>query len=183
MQSKNENQTITTALMFANGAHCALGQRRKYTGLPYIVHPLEVMMLVGHTPGATEEMLMASLLHDTVEDTGVTLRDIELNFGPVIAKLVEECTDIARPEDGCRAVRAAINRAHAAKASPQAQTIKLADIASNCRNIAESDPDFAVTYLGEKRLALEVLTQGDSVLYRHTHQLVHSAIDSLKEKA
>lgn len=180
MHSKNENQTPVTAVMFAAGAHCAMSQRRKYTGEPYIVHPFEVMVLVGKTPGATEEMMMAAALHDTVEDTGVTLADIALNFGAVIAKLVEECTDIARPEDGCRAVRVAINRAHAAKASPEAQTIKLADIISNCQNIAQSDPDFAATYLDEKRLALDVLTQGDKVLHRHAHILVHSSLDQLK---
>lgn len=183
MLSKNENQNPVTAIMFAAGAHCAMSQRRKYTGEPYIVHPFEVMTMVGKTPGATDEMMMAAALHDTVEDTGVTLADIEMNFGAVVAKLVEECTDVAKQGDGRRrALRVAINRAHAAKASPEAQTIKLADIISNCQDVAQSDPDFAVTYLDEKRLALEVLTKGDKALHRRAQILVHSSIEFLKEK-
>ena len=65
---------LKKAIEFATKAH--EGQVRKYTGEPYIVHPLEVAEIV-KTVEHTEEMLMAAVLHDTVEDTDTTIEDID----------------------------------------------------------------------------------------------------------
>ena len=75
---------IEKAIQFATEAH--EGQIRKYTGEPYIVHPLAVMETVS-TVEHTDEMLMAAVLHDTVEDCDVTLDDIVSHFGPIVADL------------------------------------------------------------------------------------------------
>lgn len=67
------------ARVFATAAHGAVGQVRKYTGEPYINHPAEVVQIVRsvqHTP----DMIAAAWLHDVVEDTAVTLEDIEQHF-------------------------------------------------------------------------------------------------------
>lgn len=72
------------ALEFAKTAHEAVGQRRKYSNEPYIVHPMAIARLV-KTVSHTPEMVAAALLHDTVEDTNVELADIEQSFGPVVA--------------------------------------------------------------------------------------------------
>ena len=93
---------LDKAIQFATKAH--EGQTRKYTGEPYIVHPLAVMEIV-KTVEHTEEMLMAAVLHDTVEDCDVTLDQIAFNFGHVVADLVEELTYVSVPEDGNRAFR------------------------------------------------------------------------------
>ena len=64
---------VEKARVFATAAHAAVGQLRKYTFEPYIVHPAEVFAIVSTVDGATEEMMAAAWLHDTVEDTGVTI--------------------------------------------------------------------------------------------------------------
>lgn len=151
------------ALLFASDAHCE--QKRKYTHEPYINHPIEVAAIVCAVTG-DEEMIAAAYLHDVVEDCGVKLSEIEEKFGPEVAKLVEELTDVSKPEDGNRQKRKELDRLHLAKASPRAKTIKLADLISNTRSIKEHDPDFAKIYLAEKEKLLAVLTEGDRSLYK-----------------
>ena len=155
---------VEHARMFAHGAHFAVGQLRKYTNEPYIVHPFEVAQIVATVPDATEEMIAAAWLHDVVEDTGVTLDQVHLLFGAEVAKLVFWLTDASRPEDGNRVARKAIDRAHIAKAPAAAQTVKLADLISNTKSIMAHDPEFAKVYLEEKRLMLEVMTKGHPAL-------------------
>jgi (p)ppGpp synthase/HD superfamily hydrolase len=157
------------ALDFATIAHA--GQKRKYTGEDYIVHPIEVAKIVksvAHTP----QMVAAALLHDVVEDTDVSLEDISIKFGPDIADLVSDLTDVSKPEDGNRATRKALDRAHTARASAAAKTIKLADLISNSRSIVEFDPHFAKVYLKEKALLLGVLTDGDQILWKKAAEFV-----------
>jgi (p)ppGpp synthase/HD superfamily hydrolase len=156
---------VHKAQVFAIAAHSAVGQKRKYTGEPYFVHPAEVARIVAEVPGSTPEMVAAAWLHDTVEDTRVTATDIHMNFGPEVAVLVSWLTDVSKPEDGNRAHRKAMDRAHTAEAPAEAQTIKLADLISNSKSIMQHDPAFAKTYLEEKRLMLEVMTKGDRSLH------------------
>lgn len=152
---------IEKARAFATAAHAAVGQLRKYTFEPYIVHPAEVAALVATVPGHTPEMVAAAWLHDTVEDTGVTIELIRSEFGVEVAELVGWLTDVSRPDHGNRAARKAVDRAHTAGAPAAAQTIKLADLIANTRSIMQHDEKFAVTYLAEKRMLLEVMTKGD----------------------
>jgi (p)ppGpp synthase/HD superfamily hydrolase len=162
MDTKEQAMTlIEKARAFATAAHAAVGQLRKYTFEPYIVHPAEVAALVATVPGHTPEMVAAAWLHDTVEDTGVTIELIRSEFGAEVAELVGWLTDVSRPDHGNRAARKAVDRAHTAGAPAAAQTIKLADLIANTRSIMEHDEKFAVTYLAEKRMLLEVMTKGD----------------------
>lgn len=163
---------VEKARVFATAAHAAAAQLRKYTNEPYIVHPAEVFRIVSTVDGATPEMLAAAWLHDVVEDTGVTIETIREMFGEKVAELVGWLTDVSRPEQGNRATRKAIDRAHTAMASAEAQTIKLADLISNCTSIREHDEAFAKIYFEEKRLLLEVLTKGDPVLLERARALV-----------
>lgn len=163
---------VHKAQVYAMAAHAAVGQRRKYTNEPYIVHPAEVASIVASVPGSTPEMVAAAWLHDVVEDTGCTFTDVHMAFGIDIATLVGWLTDVSRPEDGNRAVRKAIDREHTAQAPAEAQTIKLADLISNSRSIMAHDPKFAATYLEEKRQLLAVMTRGDRVLHARASALV-----------
>lgn len=147
---------------FATKAHT--GQVRKYTYEPYITHPAKVVEIVRSVPH-TEAMLCAAWLHDTVEDTSVTLEDIAVTFGSEIATLVENLTDVSVSSDGNRAIRKAIDREHTAKASVDAKTIKLADIIDNTESINKHDAKFAKVFGAEKKLLLEVLTEGDATLF------------------
>jgi (p)ppGpp synthase/HD superfamily hydrolase len=88
---------FTQAVDYARQVHIVL---RKGTQLPYMAHLLGVASLVlgesGHVPFlVTEDMVIAALLHDAVEDEGglPRLRDIEARFGKDVARIVEGCTD------------------------------------------------------------------------------------------
>jgi len=161
------------AMIFAMNAHRL--QMRKYTGEPYIVHCAGVVELVQRVPHS-KEMLAAAWLHDTVEDCGVTLETISEKFGGMVAALVEQLTDVSKASDGNRAKRKAIDRAHTAAATPEAKTIKLADLIDNSRSILERDPEFAKVYLAEKRLLLdEALRDGDPTLWKMADEIVRRA--------
>lgn len=152
------------ALAYATWAHASIDQRRKYSNEPYIVHPIavaDIVRSITHTP----EMIAAALLHDTVEDTSVTLGDIWREFGEDVANLVSWLTDISTPAMGNRAARKAIDLEHTAMAPRMAKTIKLADLIDNSISIKAHDPDFWRVYRHEKLRLLEVLREGDATLW------------------
>jgi (p)ppGpp synthase/HD superfamily hydrolase len=84
------SQKLFQAIEFATKAHS--GQFRKHTKIPYIVHPLGVAKILIES-GCSEEVVVAGLLHDTVEDTEVTLDQIESEFGKEVARLVEGASE------------------------------------------------------------------------------------------
>jgi (p)ppGpp synthase/HD superfamily hydrolase len=168
------------ACLFAQEAH--KGQVRKYTGEPYFFHVLEVAQIVEQVTNDVN-MWCAAVLHDTVEDCGITLTQITEEFGSDVADLVEWLTDVSRPEDGNRAARKEIDRRHTAAASPRAKTIKLADFLSNMQNIADKDPKFAAVYCKEKRALMPDLVQGDSTLYARAMALLEKVEAQLNEQS
>lgn len=171
MLEGNQSGLVERAFLFASKAHGSIGQTRKYTGLPYITHPIAVTGIVASV-GSTPEMRAAAMLHDTVEDTPTTIEDIELAFGEEVATLVGWLTDVSRPEDGNRAMRKGLDRQHSAMSPAAAQTIKLADLIDNSRSILAHDPAFAAVYLEEKALLLDVLTLGDRKLWAQAQAIV-----------
>ena len=162
-------EKLQEAIEFATEAHG--DQKRKYTGEPYITHPIAVMEIVREVPH-TEEMLMAAVLHDTVEDTPVTIEDIKTKFGTKVAELVDGLTDVSRPEDGNRKTRKALDRAHLAKQNAEVQTIKLADLIHNTMSIGLYDPHFYKVYKEEKIKILDVLKLGNQTLMHRAQQQV-----------
>jgi hypothetical protein len=96
-----------------------------------------------------------------VEDQGVLAETLREEFGEIVAAGVLLLSDL---EAGNRAERKAASRARLAEAPGWVQTIKCADLISNTSSIVKHDPKFAVTYLEEKRLLLDVLTKADSRL-------------------
>lgn len=164
-------QLIDYACRYATEAHG--DQKRNYTGEPYVVHPIAVAETVAlYTPDV--DVICAAFLHDVVEDTDRTLADIKKAFGYRTSVFVEEVTDIDKPEDGNRAFRKAMNRAHLAKASPQGQTIKLADLIDNTTSIIKYDRNFAKVYMKEKAELLKVLTKGEGHLQVIANAIVRS---------
>ncbi len=161
---RTTNSLVRRAKEFAVQAHTRIVHLRKYTSAPYAVHLENVAALVS---SATDEpeTLAAAWLHDVVEDTPVTLDDLEREFGRPVAALVESVTDVSRPADGNRAVRKRKDREHLAKASSAAKTIKLADLIDNCRDICRNDQKFAQVYLAEMNDLLKVLRDGNVQLY------------------
>ena len=164
---------INKARQFAKQAHESIGQRRKYTNEPYIVHPKAVAGLVA---GVTDDeaMICAAWLHDVVEDTPVSIRQIETGFGDDIAALVSDLTDVSGPHHGNREARKLIDLKHTQAASARAKTVKLADLIDNTASITLYDPDFARIYMAEKKRLLGVLREGDEVLFEMAMEIVET---------
>lgn len=154
---------IEKALKFATHAH--EGQVRKYTGDPYIVHPIAVSKIVESVTD-DKEVICAALLHDTVEDTDVSLEQLENEFGSRVALLVENLTDISTLDQGNRKTRKKIDLEHTAKAVPEAKTVKLADLIHNSASITKYDSKFSEIYMNEKKELLTVLKEGNELLYK-----------------
>jgi len=81
---------IFDAISFATESH--KGQFRKGTKIPYIVHPINVgkILIENNCP---DEVVEAGILHDTVEDTNVTIEDIQRKFGDQVAEIVSGCSE------------------------------------------------------------------------------------------
>jgi (p)ppGpp synthase/HD superfamily hydrolase len=158
-------------MQFARRVHAA--QQRKYTGNPYADHLAEVAGIVaatGELPGVTLDTAIAvSWLHDCMEDQGVTFDELQREFSFVIASGVRDLSDL---ETGNRAARKAASRERLSRAEGWIQSIKCADLISNTSSIVRHDPKFAVVYLEEKRLLLEVLRQADPRLVRMAERQV-----------
>jgi (p)ppGpp synthase/HD superfamily hydrolase len=165
---------MNNAKLFAIAAHSATGQKRKYTDEPYWHHPQNVARWVATTDQALKmpEIIAAAWLHDVVEDTEISIAEIDSLFGPKVAQLVAEVTDISKKEDGNRVARKAIDRVHLSMASAEGQTIKLADLIDNSESIVERDPEFAKVYMKEKTALLKVLIAGDQFLYKTASAIV-----------
>ncbi len=159
------SKLVKQAREFATVAHQRINHRRKYTKQPYEVHLKSVAHIVASVTD-DEEMIAAAWLHDTVEDTAATHYDIEQQFGKEVHDLVYALTDISKQGDGNRATRKGIDRAHLARASVRAKSVKLADLIDNLRDICKHDAKFAKVYLQEMTALLEVLGEGDEVLLR-----------------
>lgn len=86
-------QLVSKAIIFATKAHD--GMRRKHSPSPYILHPVEVAAIVGSLTNS-EETIAAAALHDVVEDAGITIQEIEEQFGPRVAELVASETEDKR---------------------------------------------------------------------------------------
>jgi hypothetical protein len=176
--SDNSEGLVPRAARFATQAHRRIDQRRKYSKQAYEVHLKAVADIVASISD-DEEMIAAAWLHDTVEDTPATLEDIEREFGPYVAGLVSDLTDISRPGDGNRAMRKALDRAHSAQASPRAKTVKLADLIDNCRDICSHDARFARVFLVEMAALLEVLGEGNEQLMRRAQRTLEKCAAKL----
>lgn len=81
------------AVQMAVTAH--QGQRRKGKDMPYITHPVSVALTLA-AAGCPEEVVIAGLLHDTLEDTEVRAEQIEGEFGPRVLAIVQSCTEDKR---------------------------------------------------------------------------------------
>lgn len=136
-----DTELLDRAIIFAVHAHA--GTERRGKGFPYIVHPMEAVEIVA-TMTSDQELLAAAALHDTVEDTDITLEDIRREFGERIANLVASESDtfeegVSEQDSWHSRKKAAIDRL--AKASHDAKIVALGDKLSNMRAIAR---DYAV---------------------------------------
>jgi guanosine-3',5'-bis(diphosphate) 3'-pyrophosphohydrolase len=154
-------------------------QRRK--GLarePYINHLLEVASLVTEATGGVDpNAVIAALLHDAVEDQGVTSDELASEFSQHVADIVMEVTDDkALPKDERKRKQVE----NAAKKSRQAKLIKLADKTSNLRTIAASP---AADWTVERRLEYVAWAKAVVAGLRGTSPWLEGQFDEAAERA
>lgn len=131
------NNKLLAAIAFAALKH--RDQRRKDAAAsPYINHPIALANVLANEGGIDDErVLIAAILHDTIEDTETTELELVREFGQEIAGIVMEVTDDkALP----KAERKRLQVEHAATISRRAKLVKLADKICNLRDIASSPP-------------------------------------------
>ena len=129
-------ELLDRAIVFAVRAHA--GTERRGKGFPYIVHPMEAVEIVA-TMTSDQELMAAAALHDTVEDTDVTMDQIRAEFGDRIASLVASESDtfeqgVSEEDSWHTRKQTAIDRL--ASASHDAKIVALGDKLSNMRAIA-----------------------------------------------
>ena len=129
-------ELLDRAIIFAVHAHA--GTERRGKGYHYIVHPMEAVEIVA-TMTADQELLAAAVLHDTVEDTDVTVEQLRVEFGERVASLVADESDVmpegmTEEDSWHQRKQAAIDRL--SKASHDAKTVAMGDKLSNMRAIA-----------------------------------------------
>lgn len=131
-------QKYTKCLNFAAIKHST--QRRKNKEkTPYINHPIGVANILANEGDITDlDVLMAAVLHDTVEDTDCSFEEIEEHFGKEIRGIVEEVTD---DKTLPKMERKALQIVHAKTASPKAKLIKLGDKLYNLRDLEKEIPE------------------------------------------
>lgn len=173
-------EDVREVLQFARDAH--EGQTRKYTGDPYIVHPIMVAQILC-VAKPTADMVKAALLHDVVEDTPVEIGDIQYLFGPDVAHYVAGLTDTEwdhpRPN---RATRKAHDAQRLAGAGYEVQTIKFADFLANGYDIVEHDPHFAKQYLKEMGAAIKGMKDGHAGLRAYAQAMIDTKLEGLRNE-
>ena len=131
---KLDTERFASALEYATRAHAE--QMRKGSEIPYLSHLLAVAALVLED-GGDEDEAIAALLHDVVEDQGgeERLADVEREFGPRVAAIVESCSDtLVTPKPPWRDRKAAYVL-HLEEAEPSSVRVSLADKVHNVRTI------------------------------------------------
>lgn len=130
-----DSELLDRAIVFAVNAHHNTERRGK--GFPYIVHPMEAVEIVA-TITSDQQLLAAAALHDTIEDTDVTVEQLRAEFGERIANLVHAESDqftegVSEEESWHDRKQAAIDRL--AAASHDAKIVAMGDKLSNMRAI------------------------------------------------
>ena len=195
-----DTDLLDRAIKFAVDAHHNTERRGK--GFPYIVHPLEAVEIVA-TITPDQELLAAAALHDTVEDTDVTVEQIRAAFGERVAALVHaesdqingELFDGANEEETWHARKqAAIDRL--AAASHDAKIVAMGDKLSNMRAIwrdyqTQGDALWNIFHVKDKAshewhyrgLAASLSELGDTFAYQEFVRLIDEVFGKWKVKS
>src|SRR5581483_470219 len=134
--------TVFDAIEFAARAHA--GQYRKGTRIPYILHPLSVARILIECD-ASDDVVIAAVLHDIVEDTKITLADVRAEFGDDVARLVEGMSEPNRSDTWENRKQATLD--YLETAPQDVLLIEIADKLDNIRGMRQDvEQDGAATW-------------------------------------
>ncbi|WP_407875193.1 HD domain-containing protein [Qipengyuania nanhaisediminis] len=140
----SDTARLLEAASFAAEKH--RDQRRKDArATPYINHPIEVARILAEANVGDVEVLMAAILHDTIEDTETTAEELTKTFGERVCGLVLEVTDDKGLD---KLERKRLQVVNAATKSDCAKLIKIADKIANLRDLKASPPDWCEQRVG-----------------------------------
>lgn len=139
-KTKEERKRIRKAFDVALEAHKDM---RRKSGEPYIYHPIAVARIVAEEIGLGTTSIICALLHDTVEDTDITLEDVEVLFGPKESKIIDGLTKISGVFDQSTSLQAENFRKMLLTLSDDVRVIliKLADRLHNMRTLGSMRHD------------------------------------------
>ena len=170
-----ETKTLLHAIAFAADKH-RFQKRKDTAGTPYINHPIQVALTLIDTGEEThDDLLVAAVLHDTIEDTQTTPEEISEKFGPAVLNLVLEVTDDKTlPKEE----RKRLQVLNAAKKSAWARKLKLADKICNVTDIIHNPPghwplDRKLQYLAWAEQILKEIEGTNAKLENKLQELIH----------
>lgn len=153
---------ISRALNFAIKAHG--NQTRKGDGKPYIVHPIEVAVIVAKVIPNNDYVIASALLHDTVEDTDTTLEDIEKEFGYTVVKIVGDLTEKDKSLPWRKRKMLAI--AHIKEMDEWSLIVKTADKLQNLKSLYSAILEKGETVLEKFNAPLKEQLEIDKIIYK-----------------
>lgn len=169
---------IKSAHAVAHMAH--LGQTRKFTGEPYIIHPQETLEILWEITNGERpfEEYQAALLHDVVEDTAVTMNDVEHDFGEKVGNLVFELTTDKKSKE-LKAVHLARKMS---AMTESALDIKLCDRLSNIIGLEDTriPNSFVKRYVLETHFILKNLERELTSIQKELAQRINNMLVFLK---
>lgn len=172
------------ALSFAADKH-RFQTRKDVAGTPYINHPINVALTLMEVGNEHEiDLLIAAVLHDTIEDTETSAEEIETLFGQQVLKIVLEVTDdkaLSKEE------RKRLQVLNASKKSPATKKLKLADKICNVYDIIHHPPgnwdlDRKLNYLAWAAEVLKELKGANSKLEKHLEDLIEKGRESFTKE-
>ncbi len=183
--------TVKQAFEFASKAHA--GQTRKDGKTPYILHPVAVSMNVIDTYivgcGESEltfmdKCMIVALLHDVIEDCGVTVEELIAEFGAWIADPMIHVSSVTKGDSRPRQVRKQVDEDHYANGCEIAQTVKVADMLHNISDMGnnpDADLKYQLMYLNEKKRLINRLTRVNSSFKIHVEGEIDRKIQYIEE--
>lgn len=168
------SQKATNALNIAIHQHCVAAKvkTRKYNGLPYIIHPIRVALMVAAHNDCMPFWVYAALNHDTEEDTVYSDEEKAALKNRIITEideetynLIVELTNVKHPGLN-RKEQKKLDWERLSKVSRPAKIIKMFDRIDNLREMVNAPPDFKKLYVYESWNIVEVLQEADYRLAR-----------------
>jgi (p)ppGpp synthase/HD superfamily hydrolase len=156
---------VKASKLFANGGHQRITAHRNPALQSFEMHLKSVAQIVSSV-SHDEETIAAAWLHDIVEDTDVTIGDVERIFGAKVAGLVGELTFVSHPTRGNRAARIAFEKEYVANASAPAKIVKLADLIDTIRDLYKNDRHRSVGTPQKRMSWLMFLAEGTQIFLR-----------------